>query len=74
MLCTVTKINYSTRVFTECQIAPQYPKPLEVKGLSVDFTSKKPQVEITWQAIDPLKTGMRVSVSESVCVIFSYTQ
>jgi len=40
----------------ECQIAPQYPKPLEVKGLSVDFTSKKPQVEITWEAIDPLKT------------------
>lgn len=43
-------------VVNECATSPHYPKALKADGLSVDFTTKNTQVEVTWNAIDQSNT------------------
>lgn len=62
-----TVITYSTLyyiyngkmiyIFTECKMSPHYPKPKEVKGLAVEFSTNYPHIRISWKAIDHSQTG-----------------
>lgn len=44
-------------IFTECKMSPHYPKPKEVKGLAVEFSTNYPHIRISWKAIDHSQTG-----------------
>ena len=40
-------------------MAPNYPKPKQAEGLSVDFETNRTHIKVTWKAIDPSDTGLQ---------------